>query len=89
MALLKNITQEDGVTTSYHRILLLQSVINHHISIGVLSYIDEEGRHREGTETPPYKAAITYDTDYVENMTIESAYNYLKSLPEFEGAEDI
>lgn len=89
MALQKSITQEDGVITNYHRILLLQSVINHHVSIGVLSYIDESGRRSESSETRPYKAAITYETDYVENMTIEDAYGYLKTLPEFEGATDI
>lgn len=89
MALLKPITQRDGVVTNYHRILLMQSVINSHTSISVLSYINEEGRQNEDSEDPPYKSAITYETDYVENMTIENAYNYLKSLPEFEGAEDI
>ena len=43
----------------------------------------------ENTATPPYKVAITYETDYKENMTVKEAYDYLKTLPEFEGAEDI
>ena len=33
--------------------------------------------------------AITYETEYDETMTIEKAYEYLKTLPEFEGATDI
>lgn len=89
MALLKPIKQENGVTTSYHRILFLQSMINSHTSIAVLSYIDEEGRQSEAQGSSPYKTAITYEKEYVENMAIEDAYAYLKTLPEFEGAEDI
>lgn len=89
MALLKDIIQDDGVTTSYHRILLLQSTINSHTSISVLSYINQEGRLKDSVETKSYKRGITYETEYVENMTIEEAYAYLKTLPEFEGAEDI
>lgn len=89
MALLKAIKHDNGVTTNYHRIFFTQSTINHHNSIAVLSYIDKESRNAEGTDTPPYKVAITYEKPYRENMTIEDAYAYLKSLPEFEGAEDI
>lgn len=72
-----------------HEEALIQSTINSHTSIAVLSYIDEPSREMENTATPPYKVAITYETDYKENMTVEEAYDYLKTLPEFEGAEDI
>lgn len=89
MALKKEIRQDNGVVTNYHRILFIQSIINSHTSISVLSYIDEDGRKQENTEKPPYKIAITYCTDYIENMTVKKAYEYLKTLPEFEGAEDI
>lgn len=89
MALLKQITQNDRVVTSYHRILLIQSVVNSHTSISVLSYVDQNSRNIEPTESRVYKSCITYEMEYVENMTIEDAYAYLKSLPEFEGAEDI
>lgn len=89
MALKKEIRQNDGVITSYHRILFIQSTINSHDSIAVLSYVDEAGREMENSENEPYKAAVTYEKDYSEDMTIEAAYEYLKTLPEFEGAEDI
>lgn len=91
MALSKLITQDDGVTTNYHRIFMLDFVINSHVSITVLSYIDEAGRRNEGnSEFKPYKTGITYEIPYVENMTIEDAYNYLKTSPTsiFEGASD-
>ena len=89
MALFKQITQNDRVVTSYHRILLIQSVINSHTSITVLSYIDQDSRSIEPMESRVYKTSVTYEIDYVENMSVEDAYAYLKTLPEFEGAEDI
>ena len=89
MALQKAIKQEDGVTTSYHRVLFIQSMVNSHVSIAVVSYVDNEARGWEkGGDATPYRKSITYETDYDEGMTIEKAYNYLKTLPEFEGAED-
>ena len=89
MALNKEIKQDDGITTNYHRILFVQSTINSHISIAVLSYVDESSRMSEAASNTPYTKTITYEKDYEENMTIENAYNYLKTLPEFEEATDI
>lgn len=89
MALLKQVTQNDRVVTSYHRILLIQSVVNSHTSISVLSYVDQDSRNIEPTESRVYKSCTTYEMEYVENMTVEDAYAYLKTLPEYEGAEDI
>lgn len=91
MALKKSIVQEDGVMTNYHRILYVMNVINSHTSISVLSYPSEVMRQEEQSgEIPnPYKKSVTYETDYVEDMTIESAYEYLKTLDAFTGAEDI
>lgn len=90
MALKKEIRQDDGVVTNYHRILYIDITTNSHNSIAVISYIDSAARavEQENVEQRPYTNAITYETDYNENMTIETAYDYLKTLPEFEGAED-
>lgn len=89
MALLKTIKQPDGVTTTYHRILFVDSMINSHVSVVVLSYIDEEGRNNDSPDSRAYKVSTTYELDYVKNMTVEKAYRYLKTLPEFEGATDV
>lgn len=89
MALKKPIVQPDGVTTEYHRILFLQTTVNSHISIAVLSYLNADSRQTEKESKQPYKAAVTYETAYDENMTIESAYEYLKTLEEFKDAEDV
>lgn len=91
MALYKEITQSDGIVTSYHRILFIQTTTNHHNSIAVLSYIDSAARENEKSNvmSQPYRRSITYEMAYDANMTIESAYDYLKTLPKFEGATDI
>ena len=90
MALYKEIRQSDGVTTKYHRILFLTKTVNRQNSIAVLSYVDEESRNSEQTnEMIPYKKSITYETNYDEAMTIEDAYEYLKTLSHFKNAEDI
>ena len=90
MALMKSIRQENGVTTSYHRILFVQKMINHHNSIAVLSYVDCESRdgEKDSTIPNPYRESVTYELPYDEEMTVESAYDYLKTLPKFEGAKD-
>ena len=91
MALFKEVKQDDGVTTSYHRILYLTQTVNRQNSVAVLSYVDEESRGNEKASimSLPYKKAVTYELDYDPTMTIESAYQYLKTLPEFEGATDV
>lgn len=91
MALYKEIRQDDGVTTNYHRVLFVMTVTNHHNSIAVLSYVDETSRDDEKNKVvaQPYQKSVTYETAYDSNMTVETAYDFLKTLPEFEGAENI
>lgn len=91
MALYKEIMQDDGVVTNYHRILYLTQTVNSQNSIAVLSYVNDSVRtsEKEKTLAQPYRRAVTYETEYDENMTIAKAYEYLKTLPQFEGATDI
>ena len=90
MALIKEIRQSDGVTTNYHRILYLTQTVNRQNSIAVISYVDGEVRESEKNNTlaQPYQKAVTYETAYDPSMTIESAYSYLKTFPQFAGAVD-
>lgn len=91
MALKKDIRQEDGIVTSYHRILFIQKTTNSHNSIAVFSYPDKQTRDDEKAFEiiGPYRKSTTYELPYDADMTIEDAYSYLKTLPLFEGAEDI
>lgn len=92
MALYKEIRQADGVVTKYHRILSLMQAVNEYNAISVVSYTDEEARKSDvlaESNARPYRNAVTYQLAYNETMTIETAYKHLKTLPLFEGAEDV
>ena len=91
MALYKEVRQSDGVTTTYHRVLSVTMTTNRQNSIAVLSYVSGESREDEkmSTEGMPYVRSVTYETAYDPEMTVTSAYEYLKTLPRFEGAMDV
>ena len=46
-------------------------------------------REKSGDISEPYQKVVTYETTDKWDMTVEAAYEYLKTLPEFKGAEDI
>lgn len=91
MALLKSIRQNDGVITTYNKVTELRLVNKTCNSIIVDSYVDEEASKLLLTNefADPYRKTITYSVAYDDTMTVADAYNYLKTLPEFEGAVDI
>lgn len=102
MALQVKITANNGIVTEYHRVASLNITTNQSNSIVVYSYLSEDARKLEleiqsKTYTSladeptnyPYIETRHIGTDYDETMSVESAYEYLKTLPEFEGAEDV
>ena len=91
MALKKKVVQDDGVTTEYHRILYVQSTVNSHCSVAVISLASEEIRNKQlaGEIQQPYQKIVTYETEKFSDLSIKEAYEYLKTLLEFEGAEDV
>lgn len=102
MALKKKVTAQNGIVTEYHRIAMTSVEVNQQNTILLYSYLSEDGRQVEkdyaagkyndvdsGLVPFPYYDAQYLHPDYDGTMTIEKAYEYLKSLPEFEGAEDV
>lgn len=95
MALSKKIASENGVTLTYHRIVAINIYTNVQNSIEVRSYTSEEKRQEEAKAIATdgnmnvYAESAYYAVPYDQSMTIESAYEYLKTLPEFEDVEDI
>ena len=93
---------DNGVPTDYHRIALLSVDVNHQNTILVHSYLNEAGRQVEkdyaaglynhleaGLMKFPYVDAQYIHTSYDGDMTITKAYEYIKTLPQFEGAIDV
>lgn len=102
MALKKTVTAKNGIVTEYHRIAMISVEVNQQNTILLYSYLSEDGRQVEkdyaagkyndmdsGLVPFPYYDAQYLHPDYDGTMTVEKAYEYLKSLPEFEGAEDV
>ena len=102
MAIKKQIESSNGVVTEYHRIALVSIDVNNQNTILIHSYLSEDGRKIEKEYSAalfsdleecminfPYVDARYINTEYNENMTVKAAYEYLKTLPEFEGSEDI
>lgn len=95
MALLKPIKLENGITVTYHRVTHVLNVTNQEITIGINSYIDQEGRESEqqayamNERQMAYVEGLSVILPYREEFGIVDAYEYLKTLPEFEGAQDV
>ena len=100
MALSKKIELDNGITTNYHRIVSINQFINGQTIIELASYISKEKREEE---QQAYKTAketgifpemnVFIDTkfinkEYAEEESVESAYDYIKTLDEFKGAKD-
>lgn len=91
MALLKNKTLENGIVTQYHRIVSLNIIVNQTCIIEVASYINEDYRKEDIPSEKPKNIFINttyYNVSYNETMSIEKAYEYLKTLDEFKDASD-
>lgn len=102
MAIKKRVTESNGVVTEYHRIALLSIDVHNQNTILVHSYLSEDGRQIEkdyaagrcndveaGMMNFPYVEADYISAPYDESMTVVKAYEYLKTLPKFAGAEDV
>lgn len=102
MAIKKTVTAPNGIITEYHRIAMVKIDINQQNSLLIYSYLSEAGRQiekdyaaglykdlEEGMMNWPYVDAQYLDCEYDGEMTISKAYEYLKTLPEFEGGIDV
>lgn len=96
MALIKPIKQKNGVILNYHRIYDIKNVVNDKTYINIYSYLNEEERNKEKEKSEAEKYVMdiyinisTESTEYNDALSIEQAYDYLKTLKNFEGSEDI
>lgn len=92
MALRKKITLDNGISLNYHRIASLHVTTNVLNTIEVKSYVNQKQRTKDAPSTEDidvYTRTQFLTCDYDQNMSVVSAYEYLKTLPEFEGATDV
>lgn len=95
MALKKPVLMGNGLTLGYHRIAMVKIDTNQQVSVLRYSYVNEDARRLEGTldeNGETYNPYIDYEylsLPYSDDMNVTNAYAYLKTLPMFEGAEDV
>lgn len=94
MALIKEITLENGITVNYHRVVSVNSIVNHETIIEVASYTSKAKREEEQKALKENKPMNVYiftnhqSMPYSQTMDVEEAYEYLKTLEDFDGAEN-
>ena len=94
MALIKEIILENGITTNYHRVVSVNNITNHASIIEVASYVNEEKRKEEIEKLKnkePMNIFIHTEylsIDYVQNLNVDTAYEYLKTLDKFKNASN-
>lgn len=97
MALKKDITLNNGIVLNYHRVVSVNNITNNSSNIEVASYINEEQRNKEKEwyetnnqeDMNVFIDTRFYSKKYDKNLNVDNAYDYLKTLDEFNGSEDI
>ena len=83
MALLKELTLDNGIVLHYHRV---SAIKKNGSSVDISTEHYASGEYRE--ENRPI-CGNRYSAEAEGDYSFSSAYAYLKTLPEYEGAEDI
>ena len=95
MALYKEIILGNGVVVNYHRVVSVNIITNVQNIIEVASYTSKEKREEEktaiktGGDSNVFIETTYLNADCDQTMSIASAYDYLKTLPEYEDATDV
>lgn len=94
MALIKDIELPSGITVNYHRVVSVNNITNHASIIEVASYTSKAKREEEKSALQNNeKMNVFIDTEYInveydEDLNVNSAYEYLKTIDKYSDAED-
>lgn len=89
MALYREMELGNGVRVSYHRVVSVGCVTNVQNTVEVASYPSRAFREREMADGESYVRTTWHVLPYRQGMSVDDAYDYLKGLPEYEGAADV
>ena len=85
MALIKDITLENGIPTNYHRIQSI-SKLDKILNVIVVSYVNKNYR-TQGIINYVNTQTFSFELEN-DNVSFESTYNLLKTIDIFNDAED-
>ena len=94
MGISKDETLPNGVPIQYFRIVSLTCVVNQQSIIEVAGYVSQDEREKEQQADPEEGCDVFIDTrfisvDYDPDLSVNKAYELLKAMPDYEGAEDV
>ena len=101
MGISKDETLPNGVPLSYYRIVSLTCVVNQNSIIEVAGYVNQAEREKEqeaiaeAQETGEHPEINVFidsrfiSVDYDPDLSVNKAYELLKAMPEYQGAEDV
>lgn len=94
MAIIKNITLDNGVIVDYHRVVSVNNVTNISSIIEVASYTGKSKREEEKQAIMNAKPMNVFihsnylSVPYNPELNVNSAYEYLKSTEEYANGTD-
>ena len=94
MSLNKEIVLENGVTINYHRVVSVNNITNHASIIEVASYTSESKRLEEKEKMANNESMDIFiyteyiSLEYTQDLNVDTAYEYLKTLDKFADAID-
>lgn len=95
MAIKKEITLDNGITVTYHRVVSINKITNTQNIIEVASYVNAEKREEEkqkianGEEMDIFIHTENIVTDYDENIDIKNVYAYLTTLESYKDGMEV
>lgn len=94
MALIKEITLNNGIKVNYHRIASINNITNKATIIEIQSYINKEKREKEKNSIKnSLNMNIFINTEYLNidyspTLDVDKAYDYIKTLDKFQNSTD-
>ncbi len=94
MALIKEITLDNGIITNYHRVVSVNNITNKSSMIEVASYTNKTKRLEEKNALQNNQPMNVYiyteylNEEYDKTLNVDKAYEYLKTLEKFVNSTD-
>ena len=94
MALIKEITLNNGITTNYHRIVSVNNITNKSSIIEVASYtnktkrLEEKNALQNNNPMNIYISTEYLNEEYDKTLNVDKAYEHLKTLAKFANSTD-
>lgn len=88
MALLKEIELASGVQANYHNVTIIKNAPSKIVQYQICSYVSKAAREDNRPLVYQWDMSVLPNSSYTGSAE-QDVYKYLKTLPMFEGAEDI